>query len=108
MRIMLDVQNAPAAPPATIRREDYRPPDWLVPEIKLEFELDAERTIVRSVLHVEPAATAGGRSLRLNGDGIEAAAGQGVQGTPTFFLNGANIGSHNWSSLEPILKEAAG
>ena len=50
---MLDAQNAPAAPPAAIRREDYRPPDWLVPEIALEFELDAERTLVRARLEVE-------------------------------------------------------
>jgi len=49
---MLDVQNAPAAP-ATIRREDYRPPDWLIPEISLEFELDAARTIVRATLRAE-------------------------------------------------------
>ncbi|HWH22591.1 MAG TPA: aminopeptidase N [Allosphingosinicella sp.] len=49
---MLDAQNAPAAPPATIRREDYRPPAWLVPEISLEFELGAERTLVRSSLAV--------------------------------------------------------
>jgi aminopeptidase N len=48
---MLDAQNAPAAP-ATIRREDYRPPDWLIPEIALEFRLDAARTIVRSTLKV--------------------------------------------------------
>ncbi len=38
----------------------------------------------------------------------EAAAAKGVEGTPTFFLNGANIGSHAWGTLEPILKEAAG
>ena len=50
---MLDALNAAAAPPVTIRREDYRPPEWLVPEISLEFELGAERTIVRSVLEVE-------------------------------------------------------
>ncbi|HEY0412561.1 MAG TPA: aminopeptidase N [Allosphingosinicella sp.] len=50
---MLDAQNAPAAPPATIRREDYRPPDWRVTEIALEFELDAERTRIRSMLNVE-------------------------------------------------------
>jgi len=67
---MLDAQNAVAAP-AAVRREDYRPPDWLVPEISLDFELDAERTTVRSVLRVEPSATAEGRPLRLNGDGIE-------------------------------------
>ncbi|HYJ82102.1 MAG TPA: thioredoxin domain-containing protein [Allosphingosinicella sp.] len=38
----------------------------------------------------------------------EAAQAQGVQGTPTFFLNGSNIGTHNWGTLEPILREAAG
>jgi len=48
---MLDAQNA-AAVPASIRREDYRPPDWLVPEIALDFSLDPERTIVRARLTV--------------------------------------------------------
>jgi protein-disulfide isomerase len=38
----------------------------------------------------------------------EAAGSQGVQGTPTFFLNGANIGTHTWATLEPILRESAG
>ncbi|HEX8241120.1 MAG TPA: thioredoxin domain-containing protein [Allosphingosinicella sp.] len=38
----------------------------------------------------------------------EAAGAQGVQGTPTFFLNGANIGPQSWATLEPILREAAG
>jgi aminopeptidase N len=50
---MLDALNAPAAPPVAVRREDYRPPEWLVSEIGLEFDLGAERTIVRSVLNVE-------------------------------------------------------
>jgi protein-disulfide isomerase len=38
----------------------------------------------------------------------EAAGAQGVSGTPTFFFNGANIGTHTWATLEPILREAAG
>ena len=38
----------------------------------------------------------------------EAAQAQGVAGTPTFFFNGANIGTHTWATLEPILREAAG
>jgi protein-disulfide isomerase len=38
----------------------------------------------------------------------EAASAQGVAGTPTFLLNGANIGTHNWATLEPILRESAG
>ncbi|MBX3560250.1 MAG: aminopeptidase N [Sphingomonas sp.] len=49
---MLDALSAPAAP-HVIRREEYRAPDWLVPEIALEFDLDAARTIVRAALTVE-------------------------------------------------------
>src|SRR3954447_24119120 len=66
---MLDAQNAVAAP-AAIRREDYRPPEWLVPEIGLELELGAEKTVVRATLRIERAPTAEGRTLRLNGDGL--------------------------------------
>ena len=65
---MLDAVTAPTAPPPTIRREDYTPPEWLVPQIELEFELGAEKTIVRSVLHVERSETAPDRILRLNAD----------------------------------------
>jgi aminopeptidase N len=67
---MLDVQNAAAAP-AAISREDYRPPDWLVPRIELEFDLGAERSRVRSILQVERSETADGHVLRLNADGRE-------------------------------------
>ncbi|HEX8222545.1 MAG TPA: aminopeptidase N [Allosphingosinicella sp.] len=49
---MLDAQNAPAAP-SPVRREDYRPPDWLVPTIHLEFDLGAGKTRLRSRLTVE-------------------------------------------------------
>ncbi|MEA3009283.1 MAG: hypothetical protein QOJ91_975 [Sphingomonadales bacterium] len=38
----------------------------------------------------------------------EAANAQGVEGTPTFFINGANIGTHTWATLEPILRDGAG
>jgi protein-disulfide isomerase len=47
-------------------------------------------------------------ALERLGKMAEAAGAQGVQGTPTFFLNGANIGTHNWTTLEPILRESAG
>jgi aminopeptidase N len=47
---MPDALHAAAAPPAPVRREDYRPPDWLVSDIALEFELGAETTRVRSRL----------------------------------------------------------
>ena len=52
---MLDARPAQASPPPVVRREDYSPPEWRVPEIALEFELDPERTIVRSTLTVERA-----------------------------------------------------
>ena len=68
-------EMADAAPeptqPLLIRREDYAPFPWLVPEVSLEFELGVGRTRVRSALTVQrnarvPAATA----IRLNGDGL--------------------------------------
>ena len=54
----------------TIRREDYRPPDWLVPEIALRFTLDIEKTRVQAKLNVErnTAASQDAAPLRLNGD----------------------------------------
>ena len=30
----------------------------------------------------------------------------GVQATPTFFINGENVGNHTWATLEPLLQEA--
>jgi aminopeptidase N len=79
---MPDAMNAPAAPPAptAIRREDYRPPDWLVPRIALEFELDPERTRVRSRLEVERNG-AHDRPLVLNAEGL-ALLSVTVDGTP--------------------------
>jgi aminopeptidase N len=72
---MPDVQTTLAeAPPApthvAIRREDYRPPDWLVPEIRLEFELDADRTRVRATLEVVRNGDHD-RPLRLDGDELK-------------------------------------
>src|SRR3954453_6640131 len=71
---MLDIRTNPEAPPSpthvAIRREDYRPPDWFIPELKLEFDLDAERTRVRAVLN----AVRNGehqRPLRLDGEELE-------------------------------------
>jgi aminopeptidase N len=73
---MADVRTTPTevpaeAPPSpthvTIRREDYRPPEWLVPEISLDFALDPEATRVRATLQV---VRNGEHSvpLRLDGD----------------------------------------
>jgi len=69
---MSDARIAAAAPQA-IRREDYRQPDWLVPEIALDFDLDPAATRVRATLHVTRNG-AHDRALVLNGDGLELAA----------------------------------
>jgi aminopeptidase N len=65
---MLDALSSPAAPPL-VRREDYRPPDWLVPEIALDFALDAAATRVNAKLTVRRNG-AHARPLHLDGDGL--------------------------------------
>jgi aminopeptidase N len=66
---MLDARPTHAQTPPDIKREDYRPPDWLVPEISLEFELGPERTIVRALLEVERNGDHP-RKLVLNAEGL--------------------------------------
>lgn len=65
---MFDIQRAPSQPPA-IRRADYHAPDWLVPEIALDFDLDATETRVRATLTVTRNGNHD-RALRLDGDGL--------------------------------------
>ncbi|AEG49920.1 aminopeptidase N [Sphingobium chlorophenolicum L-1] len=65
---MADHPSFPAAP-HIVRREDYRAPDWLVPDIALDFDLDAAITRVHATLSV----TRNGdhdRPLKLDGDGL--------------------------------------
>ena len=67
----MDIQRSTAQPgmtPTAIRREDYSPPAWAVPQVSLDFALDASETRVRAALtvarnspHDEP--------LRLDGAG---------------------------------------
>src|SRR5215213_6571996 len=74
---LADAETAPEAPPSpthvTIRREDYRPPDWLMPQIELKFTLGIERTRVQSKLTVarNPGASSAQAPLVLNGDGLK-------------------------------------
>jgi aminopeptidase N len=70
MSDVLEQAEAPVAPEhVAIHRQDYRPPDWLVPEVALEFELDPDRTRVCSTLKV--TRNGGHRQpLRLAGDGL--------------------------------------
>ena len=65
---MLNAQTAPAAP-SVIRRADYTPPDWLVPDIALEFDLHPEKTRVRARLTLVRNG-AHDRPIRLDGDGL--------------------------------------
>ncbi|WP_395613600.1 aminopeptidase N [Allosphingosinicella sp.] len=65
---MPDIAASPAAPHIT-RREDYKPPEWLVPDLALDFTLGAVETIVRARLEIvrngEHKAP-----LRLNASGL--------------------------------------
>ena len=65
---MADMQTNTSTP-AVIRRSDYRPPDWLVPDIALDFDLDPAATRVRSLLSVRRNG-AHDRPLKLDGDGL--------------------------------------
>ncbi len=48
----------------TFRLEDYRPTPYAIPETKLDFILEPEKTIVRAQLTIERRAdTARGRRL---------------------------------------------
>jgi aminopeptidase N len=67
---MPDANAATLTPPQPIRREDYRPPDWLVPEVALEFLLDPLATRVKARLTVRRNG-AHAHPLRLNGDGLQ-------------------------------------
>ena len=67
---MADAARQPKEP-LLIRREDYAPFPWLVPEVALEFDLGLERTRVRSALTVQRNAKAPmSPVIRLNGDGL--------------------------------------
>ena len=72
---------APAVPPV-IRREDYRAPGWLVPEVALDFALDLDSTAVRTELAVRRNPHGPVGPLRLAGDGL-AARSVAVDGLPS-------------------------
>ncbi|MBA3880936.1 MAG: aminopeptidase N [Sphingobium sp.] len=61
--------DANAALPTVTRRDAYRPPEWHVPEIALDFDLDSIATRVRARLEVVRAAADAG-PLRLDGGGL--------------------------------------
>jgi len=55
--------------PTAIYRNDYRAPDWLVPDVALDFDLAAARTRVTARINVTRNG-AHDRALRLDGDGL--------------------------------------
>ena len=67
---MADAARQPTEP-LLIRREDYAPFPWLVPEVSLDFALGLEQTRVRASLTVQRNAKApASQAIRLNGDGL--------------------------------------
>lgn len=66
---MADIHTTGASAPAIIRRSDYRPPAWLVPDVALDFTLDASATQVRATLGVTRNGSHG-EPLRLDGEGL--------------------------------------
>ena len=86
----MDAISAPPAAPPMIRREDYQPPAWLVPEIALAFNLGLEQTRVVATLKVR--RNGNDQTLRLNGDGIAAEAVM-VDGQPSsaWRMDGADL-----------------
>ncbi|HET6524040.1 aminopeptidase N [Sphingopyxis sp.] len=69
---MTDLSSTPAIP-VTIHRGDYRPPEWQVPDISLDFALGLDETKVAAALSVVRHADAP-TPLVLRGDGLTPAA----------------------------------
>ncbi len=65
---MLDARAV--TPLDIIRLKDYRPPDWLVPEVRLSFDMAAAVTVVRATLSVARNGTHD-RPLVLDGSRLE-------------------------------------
>ena len=63
----------PSGQPKAIRLQDYRPPEFLVEHIRLEFDLDPTQTRVQSRLSIKknPAAQSSTGVLRLDGEQLE-------------------------------------
>ncbi|MEM7747629.1 MAG: M1 family aminopeptidase, partial [Pseudomonadota bacterium] len=59
--------------PRTIRLKDYRPSDYLIDNVDLDFKLDPSETLVASRLKMRPnpAVKAPAKSLRLDGENLE-------------------------------------
>jgi aminopeptidase N len=91
MSDVLDQPEAPTTPEhVAIYRKDYQPPDWLVQDIALEFDLDPELTRVRARLTVNRN---GGhdRPLRLAGNGLTPLLVRADGGEPRWTMDGDTL-----------------
>lgn len=85
---MIDALEAtPTMQPRVIRRADYAQPDWLVPDIALDFDLAPGSTRVRTRLSVTRNG-AHDRPLRLDGDGLTPRAVRVDGGEATWRMDG--------------------
>jgi len=59
--------------PRTVHRSDYKPPDYLIDDVELRFELGEEETTVRSTLSLRrnPERPDASSDLVLDGEGLE-------------------------------------
>ncbi len=66
-------EPAPTAHPEPVYLKDYRPPDWLIEEVELDFRLDEAATEVTARLQLRrnPAAGEAARPLVLDGQELE-------------------------------------
>jgi aminopeptidase N len=91
MSDVLDQPEAPTAPEHVAKyRKDYRPPDWPVPEVELNFDLSPERTRVRSKLTVRRNGEHD-RPLRLAGDGLNPLVVRVDGGDPRWTMDGDTL-----------------
>ena len=61
------------ATPQTVYLKDYTPPEYLIDEVELNFDLDEEKTLVRSKMTIRrnPHNSGGALPLVLNGEELE-------------------------------------
>ncbi len=59
--------------PPVIHLKDYRPPEFLIDQVDLRFDLDLDETLVEAELSLRrnPAATRGNGDLRLDGEQLQ-------------------------------------
>jgi aminopeptidase N len=90
---MLDAQRDAAATPTVTRREDYRPPAFLVETVELRFALDPAATLIRSRLYLRrnPAHGDPSAPLRLDGEALT---------LRSLRLDGAAVGANRYA-IEP-------